>query len=34
VTAFNLETWWKLLDHATVYTDGTIRFNFRNGIEI
>ena len=34
VTAFNQETWGKLLDHATVYTDGSIRFSFRNGIEI
>jgi len=34
VTAFNLETWGKLLDHATVYTHGSIRFTFRNGIEI
>ena len=34
VTAFNPETWGKLLDHATVYADGTIRFTFRNGIEI
>ena len=33
-TAFNPETWGKLLDHATVYADGTIRFTFRNGIEI
>ena len=34
VTAFNPETWGKLLDHATVYDDGSIRFTFRNGIEI
>ena len=34
VTTFNPETWGKLLDHATVYTDGSIRFTFRNGIEI
>ena len=34
VTAFNPETWGKLLDHATVCTDGSIRFTFRNGIEI
>ena len=34
VTAFNPETWGKLLDHATVYVDGSIRFTFRNGIEI
>ena len=34
VTAFNPETRRKLLDHATVYTDGSIRFTFRNGIEI
>jgi hypothetical protein len=34
VTAFNPETWGKLLDHATVYADGIIRFTFRNGIEI
>jgi len=34
VTAFNPETWGKLLDHATVCTDGKIRFTFRNGIEI
>lgn len=34
VTAFNPETWGKLLDHATVYTDGSVRFTFRNGIEI
>ncbi len=34
VTAFNPETWGKLLDHATVYADGTILFTFRNGIEI
>ena len=34
VTAFTPETWGKLLDHATVYADGTIRFTFRNGIEI
>ena len=34
VTAFNPETWGKLLDHATVNTDGSIRFTFRNGIEI
>jgi len=34
VTAFNPETWGKLLDHATVCTDGKIHFTFRNGIEI
>ena len=34
VTAFYPETWGKLLDHATVYTDGSIRCTFRNGIEI
>ena len=34
MTAFNPEAWGKLLDHATVYTDGSIRFTFRNGIEI
>ena len=34
VTAFNPEPRGKLLDHATVYTDGTIRFTFRNSIEI
>ena len=34
VTAFNPETWGKLLDHATVYADGSIRFTFRNGIQI
>ena len=34
VTAFNPETWGKLLDHATVYADATIHFTFRNGIEI
>jgi hypothetical protein len=34
VTKFNPETWGKLLDHVTVYTDGSIRFTFRNGMEI
>ena len=34
VTAFNPETWGKLLDHGTVYADGSIRFTFRNGIQI
>ena len=34
VTAFNPEARRKLLDHATVYTDGSTRFAFRNGIEI
>ena len=34
VTAFNPETWGKRLDHATVYAEGSIRFTFRNGIEI
>ena len=34
VTTFNPETRGKLPDHATVYTDGSIRFTFRNGIEI
>ena len=34
VPKFNPETWGKLLDHATVYTDGSIRFTFRNGIQI
>ncbi|MBO5568463.1 MAG: hypothetical protein J6A79_05975 [Clostridia bacterium] len=34
VTAFNPETWGKLLDHATAYANGSIRFTFRNGIEI
>ena len=34
VTVFNPETWGKLLDHATVYVDDSIRFTFRNGIEI
>ena len=34
VTAFNPETWGKMLNHATVYADGSIRFTFRNGIEI
>ena len=34
VMVFNPETWGKLLDHATVYTDGSIRFTFRSDIEI
>ena len=34
VITFNPETWGKLLDHATVYANGSIRFTFRNGIEI
>ena len=34
ITEFSPELWGKLLDHATVYADGTIRFTFRNGIEI
>jgi hypothetical protein len=34
VTRFNPETWGKLLDHVTVYTDGSIRFTVRNGMEI
>ena len=34
VTAFNPEAWRKLLDHGTVYADGSIRFTFRNGIQI
>ena len=34
ITTFNPETWGKLLDHATVCADGSIRFTFRNGIQI
>ncbi|MBQ4427010.1 MAG: hypothetical protein II881_04560 [Oscillospiraceae bacterium] len=34
VMVFNPEAWGKLLDHAAVYADSSIRFTFRNGIQI